>query len=323
MPKAARIGKTITKLYLKLRLRGMVQPEESFFVIVMPGGFHIAKLAIDYFPAGSNVIVIGNGVDAEEAAWAKRRLPVRRVLRTRVLLEHHEVLDAIFASWRKNFGILDYDCFVFDPSLIGRMTELAPDASMNAAFFRASREPDIKVPETFLLFFNVPVIRALMERYRVATGPIRWQPLSPEVKARLGSIGLSESRLPEEHKPYFDTLRLLMMLGICDGHPYRFVVEIPASPSPREDAFHVGGVSNPRSVKGIWALRGSYFWRRVLELTDDPFLRAHYAKTFGLRGARDLLDENRPLSDEIDPDFIAFCDRLLAARAATRDAPAA
>jgi len=245
------------------------------------------------------------------------------VLQTRAMLEHHDVLDAIFAAWRKNFGILDYDCFVFDRSLVGRMTELAPDVTMNAAFFRANRDPDIKVPETFLLFFNVAVIHTLMDRYRVATRPIRWRLLSPEVKARLGSIGLSESRLPEDHKPNFDTLRLLMMLGICDGHPYRFVAEIPATPAPRDDAFHVGGVSDPRSVKGIWALRGSYFWRRVLELTDDPFLKAHYGRKFGLRGARDLLEENRPLSDEIDPAFIAFCDRVLEGRAETNDAPAA
>jgi hypothetical protein len=311
MSNLVKVEKSLSMLNLKRRLRGMAQPDNSFFVVVMPGGFHIAKLAIDYFPAGYQLILIGNGVDAEEAAWAERSLPGLRVLRTRAMLEHHDVLDAIFAAWRKNFGILDYDCFVFDRSLIGRITDLAPDVSMNAAFFRANRDPELKVPETFLLFFNVVVIRALMDRYRVATRPIRWRLLSPEVKARLGSIGLSESMPPEDHKPYFDTLRLLMMLGVCDGYPYRFIAEIPASPEPREDAFHVGGVSNPRSIKGIWALRGSYFWRRVLEATDDPFLKAHYKKKFGPQGAGALLEENRHLADEIAPEFLAFCERIL------------
>jgi hypothetical protein len=323
MLKLAEIRKRLSLSGLARALRRMEQPERTFFVIVMPGGFHIARLAIERFPSDAKLIVIGNGVDAQEAAWAERNLAVHGVLRTRAMLTHHDVLDVLFAAWRRDFGILDYDCFVLDPGIVERLTELAPDSSMNAAFFRANPDPALKVPETFLLYFNRAVMRDLMDRYQVATRPIRWDQLTPEVQARLATLGLSQRKPPEEHKPYYDTLRLLMMLGLSDGHPYRFAAEIPASPAPREDAFHVGGVSDPRSIQGIWALRGSYFWRRVLEAADDPFLKAHYGKKFGLQGARALLEENRPLSDEIAPEFLAFCERLLEGKARDLDTPAA
>ncbi len=292
----------------------MDQPQRTFFMIVMPGGFHIAQLAIDYFPPDQNLLVIGNGIDRFELEWARRNLPVTRVLRTRAMLRHHEVLDRILAVWEQDFGILDYDCFVFDPDLLTRIAAIDADTCMNAVFFRANEDPPLKVPETFLLFFNTRLIRKLMARYGVGTSPLRWTLVPPAARERLQALGLSESRLPEAHKPYFDTLRLLMMLGIADGHPYRFVEQIPASPAPSDKAFHVGGVSDPRSVQGVWALRGSYFWRRALEVAGDPALQSHYRARFGKEDAASLLERNRPYADEVNPDFLDFCERLLQRR---------
>lgn len=305
------LAKAMSLLQLRRALRRMEQRERTYFVIVMPGGFHIARLAIDYFPSGQRLVVIGNGVDRFEADWARRTLPGVPVLRTRAMLRHHEVLDAVFAAWDRDFGILDYDCFVLDPQLPARMASIDADTCMNAAFFRSNEDPPLKVPETFLLYFNVSVIRDLMARYDVGTRPLRWQYLPEAAKEGLAALGLSEQRLPEAHKPYFDTLRLLMMLGVAEGRPYRFVEEIPASPAPSEKAFHVGGVSDPRSIQGIWALRGSYFWRRVLDAAGDPGLQAHYRSRFGDEGAGALLERNRPLSEEISPEFLDFCERVL------------
>jgi hypothetical protein len=314
MIKTTDILRSLALMGLRRGLRALEQRPGAFFVIVMPGGLHIARLAIDHFPRGRQLVVIGNGVDEVEAEWARRNLPGAEVLRTRAMLGHHDVLDAIFAAWGPDFGILDYDCFVLDPGLFDRMAAMRPGTSMNAAFFRDNADPPLKVPETFLLYFNAGVIRDLIRRYGVGTRPIRWPALPERARQRLETIGLSAERPPEAHKPYYDTLRLQMMLGLADGQPYRFVAEIPASPAPNETAFHVGGVSDPRSVQGIWALRGSYFWRRVLEASEDTFLRAHYGARFGDQSAAELLAANAELAREISPEFIDFCDRILAER---------
>jgi hypothetical protein len=303
--------KRLSQKGLERSLRRMTQPDNTFFVIVMPGGFHIARLAIDSFPSWANLVVIGNGVDKKEADWAARSLPVAAVVRTRAMLMHHDVLDVIFSSWDKDFGILDYDCFVFDEGMVRRLVNIDEGRCMNAAFFRANEDPPLKVPETFLLFFNVRLLRSLMQRYGVGTRPARWHQLGTEIRERLASVGVFEDRLPESHKPYFDTLRLLMMLACAEGHPYGYAAEIPASPAPSDIAFHVGGVSDPRSVQGIWALRGSYFWRRVLERSDDAFLKSSYAQRFGEQTAEQLLAEHAELAAEVSPEFFAFCDRVL------------
>lgn len=308
------IARSLTLFGLRRRLRALDQAPGAFFMIVMPGGMHIAQVAIDYFPRDRQLIVIGNGVDAAEAQWARRNLPVSQVLSTRTMLGHHDVLDAIFASWGPDFGIIDYDCFVFDAGLFDRAARIAPGTSMNAAFFRGNEDPPLQVPETFLLYFNAGVIRDLIRRYGIGTRPVRWPALPERARERLATLGLSAERPPEAHKPYYDTLRLQMMLGLADGQPYRYVAEIPASPAPNEIAFHVGGVSDPRSVEGIWALRGSYFWRRVLEASDDPFLRRHYGERFGTQTARGLLDAHAELARQIAPEFLEFCERVLERR---------
>jgi hypothetical protein len=199
---------------------------------------------------------------------------------------------------------------------VERLCRLDGESCMNAAFLRENRNPPLAVPETFLLYFDRDRMREIMGRYGVGTRPVHWHELGADVRERLATLGIAEDRLPESHKPYFDTLRLLMMLASADGHPYRFSARIPASPGPSDLAFHVGGVSDPRSVQGIWALRGSYFWRRALECAQDSGLRAHYEARFGAQSSRSLLEEHTELAREISPEFFALCERVLG------DAPA-
>ena len=83
----------------------------------------------------------------------------------------------------------------------------------------------------------------------------------------------------------------------------------------------MGGVTDPCSVEGIWALRGSYLWRRVLEASDDAFLRSHYESIFGSQSAAALLKSNQDLAQEIAPEFFDFCDRLLEGKARVAGVP--
>ena len=50
---------------------------------------------------------------------------------------------------------------------------------------------------------------------------------------------------------------------------------------------------------GIWALRGSYLWRRVLEASNDAFLRSHYESIFGRQSAAELLEATTVYLDTV------------------------
>ena len=292
-------------------LKNNPAPEDAFFIIIMPGGLHLAKLALDYMPEHAKRVIILNGADAWEAEWAKQHLVNDGICRINAILDHWDVLDVLFDEVRTNFGILDYDCYVFDSSCFERIAATDDNTAIQACFYRDNPVLGLKVPETFLLFFNTKIINGLRAKYGINCSKYRWHTLPEKAQAALSKLGLGQDMLPEVHKPYFDTLRALMMLSLVDGVPYRYVEQLPASPAPSDTAFHVGGVSDPRNTAGIWALRGSYFWRRVLETQASDELRAHYYRRYGKLTAEELLNSTEGSDEKIDPEFLEFCETII------------
>jgi hypothetical protein len=285
--------------------------KDPFYVVAMPGGLHLTRLAIEYMPAACNAVLVLNGTDEVESEWARREIPACHVARVDTVLPHWQVLDALFDTAKGNFGILDYDCYVFDASAFPRIADIDDTTAMNGYFFRHNDELDIDTPETFFLFFNLAVVNRLRRQYGVGAAKQRWHTLPENIKAAMARAPLAPDQYPETHKPYFDTLRVLMMLSVVENVPYRFVGYLPASPHASDEAFHVGGVSDPESLEGIWALRGSYFWYRVLEDQRFAELRSIYAKRFRIILARELLAEHEAIARKIDPEFFDMCERIV------------
>ena len=297
--------------HLRDYLRNNPAPEDTFFIIIMPGGLHLAKLALDFMPKHARRVIILNGADAWEADWARRHLAHDGICRINAILDHWDVLDVLFDEVKANFGILDYDCYVFDSSCFERIAVIDDNTAIQACFYRENPSLELKVPETFFLFFNTKIINRLRKKYEINCSKYRWHTLPEKARAALPKIGLGQDMLPETHKPYFDTLRGLMMLSLADGVPYRYIEQLPASPAPSDIAFHVGGVSDPRNTAGIWALRGSYFWRRALETQASDELRTHYYRRYGKLTAAELLNSTEGSDEKIDPEFLEFCETII------------
>lgn len=285
--------------------------DRPFVVIAMPGSLHVALLALQRIPAGIDRLVVLNGLPAWEERLARRLLAGQPVVHCKALMDHDQVLDLLFDGLAGNFGILDYDCFVLDPAYFEPMRRLAPDVLMNAVFSRVHPKSGLRVPETFFLFFDAEALRALGRRHGVDCRPRRWRDLKPEVAAILAREGLGEGRLPEAHKDYFDTLRVLIMLGRAEGRRVDFQADFPATPTPSGEIFHVGGISNPRQVDGVWRFRGVYFWRRALEVCGIPEVVARYRAVYGDVTARQLRADYPQWDAEVGEEFYAFCETIL------------
>jgi hypothetical protein len=281
-------------------------------MIVMPGGLHLAEVAISYVPRDVDLVLVMNGLTRWEAAWARRHLPATEFVPTATVLEHGPLLDVLFDCMRQNFGILDYDCFVFKPDYFARMRDIGGGVSMHACFFRRNNTLGLDVPETFFLFFNVAHINQLRRRYSVGSQRIGWDAVPIHARQRLQTIGIDSDHFPEEHKAYFDTLRLLMMLGLCDGTPCHFLATLPTTPRPFADLFHVGGVSHPWDVSGTWTFRGSYFWRLALEASRHEDLRAYYGQRYSIGSAAALLESDPEEAERMGGDFRRFCEEIIA-----------
>jgi hypothetical protein len=253
-------------------------------------------------------------LDNWEQQWAREHLKAQSTITLGSTVHHGAVLDLLFDQLTQPFGILDYDCFVFDPSLFHRLTPLAPRSLLNALFAYVNPVSGLEVPETFALFFNTSVVRSLRRKYRVSCDLARYSRLSARIRSRLAEIGVDELHPPEDYKRIFDTFRLLLCLGYADGYVCNFVEKFPAQPVPRTDIFHVGGVSGairPNCTPTNWELRGSYFWRRALEAHADEALRRRYSDRYGNLKARQLLADNPGARERFGAEFIDFVERIV------------
>lgn len=284
-----------------------------YFMVGIPGSVHILKLSAKYLPDSENLILIANGMDEWEIGKAKRLVKPRHVisLDEKQVVPHGKVLDMLFDNFPRPFGILDYDCFVFNPACFKQMNSLEDGQMMSTIFYQGS--PMLgRTPQTFFLFFNATIIQSLRKKYKVNCGITDFSKRLPGGAVRkLKEIGIDEHHYPEYNKPYFDTLRLIYSLGVAEGYKVNFLDHYHADSMNNADVFHVGGVADPNTTYGWWGVRGSYFWWRALETCEDKELKSRYNERFGNRTSQDVFRNFPEYRERTGQALLDFYETLL------------
>lgn len=283
-----------------------------YFVVAIPGCLHLLERCLKYIPEDVNLVLILNGLEGWEKEWVIKNLKVAKIIAIEKMLKHGVILDLILDHITDAFGILDYDCYVFDPSYFSRLRALNNQTMICALY--ASEDPKLQVayPQTFIMYINTPVVNALRRKYKVSVNLREHSQLSGQAKKKLAAIGIDEKTFPEEFlgKKYFDTFRALISLGVADGLGVHFLEKFDFSSSMGK-VFHVGSVSNPTILKNRWQRRGAYFWRLLLESNQDEQLQQHYYKKFGSTSASDLLKQYPIYTEETGPEWFDFVHQFI------------
>jgi len=307
------VRRRLALLRFRRQLGTLEQREHTFFMIVMPGGLHVAVAAIAHFPKAYPLILIGNGFSQEENAWTRKHLSNFIYLPIGYKQNHFRVLDTLFSVWECDFGIIDYDCFVLDPALIDEITDIDRHSSMNGVYV-SGRIPkiDTEIPETFILYFNIAALRQIMQRCGITSRKYQWNTLSTSLRIALNKIGLFENKMPD-NKSYFDTLRLLMIMALINGFAPEFVSRYFDSEPLCNKArvFHVGSISNPLQFGDFYGLRGSYFWRMALERSNEPELARIGYDMFGTQSLTSFLKDHPGVEEKLGNDFLCYCNRVI------------
>lgn len=282
-----------------------------YVIIGVPGCLHVVDLCLKYVPKDVDVIFISNGLEKWEEEWARKNLDVRSIIWIDKMLSHGDVLDLMFDKFQRPFGILDYDCFVFNRSYFYKLREICDKSLYNGLFLYENKELKLKFPETFMIFFNTELINTVRKKYKVKSSAYNIPNISKEILRVLREIGIDQQQFPENHKNYFDTLRLLLSLGYVEGYQPQFVEEFPGNVKPNCAIFHVGGVSCSGIPKTKWGTRGVYLWRRVLEECLDDDLKDRYREKYGSYTADDLRRVNAKLVAEIGSEYFEFVEEII------------
>ncbi len=254
-----------------------------FYVIVMPRTLHFLLPCLDLVAGKVSVLLLGNGVRTWEQEFLKTKHPDMPYFELRTLpgssVAHGDVISLLLANNDSNFGILDHDCYAFDPKVFAQLDPGAREC-MLGVFPGLSAKTGIFYPETFFIFFHTQLLRELMQRHRVDARAYRQAPAS--AAAQLERFGLGARTFLKDYHNFFDTLHVLLALSLSEGMSVRFLS------TPRElSIFHIGGTSI--GTTQTKALPGLYMHLRFLELADSAILNARYAHlTFPLRSSAEL-----------------------------------
>ena len=286
---------------------------DPFFMIGIPGSVHIMKLNARYIPKEINLILVLNGMDDWEEEKARTLLKPKGIIRinNNALVPHGKVLDLLFRNLQKPFGILDYDCFVFNTDYFSTITKLGPSVMLNSLF---SKDSPVfgKTPHTFFCFFQTEIIQYIMKKYKVNTEIRSFSNRIPsKAQKQLLTVGINKNTYPETGKNYFDTLRLIVSLGFSEGFTCNCLDLNMLNQQSTLDAFHVGGVADPNSTYGWWAVRGSYFWWRALETCDDLDIVREYYNRYGNRKSSQIFDGFPEYRNQTKPTFFDTVEKIV------------
>lgn len=307
------VMRKLTSISAAQQLWGLAESVDNpFFVIVMPGSLHILKVFMQYAPKTVDFILILNGVNEWETNWLQTQYhDFRRVTMT-ATLQHGAVMDLIIDHYKKPFGLIDSDCFVFDPLYYKKAQSLDKNTILNAFFYLSNNELDLEIPQTYFLFFNPITISRIKNKYRVNSEQYQYQRLPRLIKERLLSIGIDASHLPESFKKLFDTLRLVVVLGLADGYEVNFIEKFSNFSQPNSEMYHIGAVYHNNNIKRLSSMRGSYFWRICLEKCEDTELIRYYYAKYGNQTSLEILNSNLEFASlSSTKTYVEFVDKLL------------
>ena len=270
-----------------------------FYIIVVPQVLHLLIPAVRLVQHHVRAIFILNGISSAERCALQKEFPEIPVLPIWTLPKsswpHGHLLSLLLRSSKRDFGILDHDFFLFDPSAISKLTFKENEFAICVTSWRNSLT-GIEFPGTHFLYLRASLLRDLMSQYKVGAHLYKKIPIN--VKPFLEEIGLSMDNPPKEYQSFFDSFLLLSALAMHDGFKAR-KLHIDTSAWT-----HVGGTS-----MGIQVTKDAvhhYVSSRFIELLADAAISREYHRM--LLAAPDRAQQ---LRTALDPKIAARVDKLI------------
>jgi len=252
-----------------------------FAIIGIPGSLCELSVCFRFIPDDQPIFFIANGLDQWELQWAKSNLKFDCLLEISRTIPHGDVIDLLLDGIHEPFGIMDYDCIIFDPSYFSKLKELTNNSLLNAIFGQRNRVLDLDIPETFIMFLNTPIIREICTSFQIDSNVVYYSKLNTNVKSKLLEIGVDSTHLPEAFKDFIDTTKLWIALGLSEHYQIGFVDRHYTLSDDFVNVFHAGAGNKTNRLNTIWNVRGTYYWRRTLEACKDEDLQKKYYQKYG------------------------------------------
>lgn len=240
------------------------EKKDIFYMFFTTGLLQWASRALSFIPQEVNVVLLGSDLQKSEVAWIQENLrrPFHHIL---LRVDDKTVWEFLFATNAHNFGWVDVDCFVLQPSLFAEMARIEPKTVANTVW-SVKAPGDLDMLCTFFLFLNVDAIRAVSSEIAVLPDVYSHQlarrPTSPYAVTKLltpAHMHWLEKVVPTDAEGlpvyvngegYFDTLQTFQLISNALGFRVNRVRPLTlAEQLSSEDVVHIGKSSYYRALK--------------------------------------------------------------------------
>jgi hypothetical protein len=236
----------------------------------MPGSLHLGLLALKYLTPYKNVVLIANGLNAQELAITKKE-DSGGLVALRTLLPHSAIIDGLVGTLQEPFWIVDHDCYLLSGEIFEENQGVAPPGAGRAVFAFQNEKLNLLIPETFLMQLNPRALRAISKGFSVTSRHCAHEELPEKARRALEGAGWSARNYPEPHKNFYDTLRVLGLLGQSLGAGFEISPGYSTRCEFHSGVVHIGNTSKPKWTidPSFYNAIGAYFWKLSLHERED------------------------------------------------------
>jgi hypothetical protein len=229
--------------FMDFQFKNRDKLNKHFYIIVLPGTLHLINICLPLIPETVHVFLITNGTEKWENEYLKKEFnnfPQFNLLCFPGSSHNHgRVLNHLLKNNEYNFGIIDYDLFLFERDIFNRL-EFLDNECVIGAFEIRNDKIGIVFPTTHFMFFNIKLLQTIMGKYGI--GAQEYRGIPRRLKKKLASIGLGYQNFLKSYLLTFDTLNLILAMALYENLSIKFV-------DPK-NSFHLGrtgsgGKKNP------------------------------------------------------------------------------
>ena len=209
--------------------------KRHFYVIAMPGKFRLLEPCLELIGDAVNIFIILNGVRGREADMIRRRFPHIPCFSLATpgasSMSHGDVINLLLYANRENFGLIDYDLYIYNRDIFDRL-HLKKNEFVAGAYPLRNRRTGIIFRATHLLYLNTRAVKAVMKKYRI--GAQIYTRIPARIQPALERMGLGYDNCLKDYLHFFDPLNLVFAMALFEGFAVR-IIEMAEG-----DMFHMG-----------------------------------------------------------------------------------
>jgi len=271
------------------RQHSLQQSSGHYYIIVVPNALHLLLPCVMLLKT-IRIVFIVNGANRKDVSHLVTKFPTFPHFRLYTMpwsyYTHGKVLNLLFAANHGNFGIVDHDLFLFRSQILQDI-QLDDKTALAHIYSHTNPKTGLSFPTTHFMYFNTPLLKNLMHRYRISA--LHTHIIPKKISKQIESLGFSYDNLPKSWLKYFDTMQIMIAMCHYDGCAFR-QLELAA-----DESVHIGQVTS-----GVNNLPYLWLYARLLELPCNDSIKSRYwKKLIRFDDQKKLLDHIKKQSGEL------------------------